>query len=89
MWPLSVQNRKVANEFVNDLVDGTRPTDRFFIKKKWLNKREIVDNADLFVVNVVRVDPCWFTRMVVRSISKRTVRRHCCHRKFQSSRRNK
>jgi len=48
---------KAANEFVNDLVDGTRPATAFSLKKR-LNKREIVDNADLFVVNVGRVDPC-------------------------------
>jgi len=48
---------KAANEFVNNLIDINSPGSTISPKNR-LKKCEIVDDADLFVVNVGRVDPC-------------------------------
>jgi hypothetical protein len=45
------------NAFVDHLIKGTRPGDEQR-PKKLLEDRELVDDADLFVINVGRVDPC-------------------------------
>ncbi|CAH1730947.1 uncharacterized protein LOC114132097 [Aphis gossypii] len=48
---------KKANEFVGHLVNGTYPENEQ-TPNNLLNNREIVDDADLFVINVGLVDPC-------------------------------
>lgn len=53
---------KAANAFVDHLIDGTRPGNN---NNNRLKNREIVDDADLFVVNVGRVDPCRVTAPLV------------------------
>ncbi|XP_025192872.1 uncharacterized protein LOC112592926 [Melanaphis sacchari] len=45
------------NAFVDHLINGTRP-DNDQSPNSSLDDREIVDDADLFVINVGRVDPC-------------------------------
>jgi len=48
---------KKANEFVGHLVNGTY-TENEQTHNNLLDNREIVDDADLFVINVGLVDPC-------------------------------
>ncbi|CAH1730958.1 unnamed protein product [Aphis gossypii] len=48
---------KKANEFVGHLVNGTYPENEQS-PNNLLENREIVDDADLFVINVGLVDPC-------------------------------
>ncbi|XP_060846015.1 uncharacterized protein LOC132925658 [Rhopalosiphum padi] len=45
------------NAFVDHLIKGTRPGDEH-LRKKLSEDRGLVDDADLFVINVGRVDPC-------------------------------
>lgn len=53
--PFRTEN--AANEFVSHLIDGTRPGNDWSSNNQ-LKDLEIVDDADLFIVNVGRVDPC-------------------------------
>jgi len=49
---------KQANEFVGHLVNGTR-LENEQSSNNLLDNHEIVDDANLFVINVGLVDPCW------------------------------
>ncbi|CAI6363535.1 unnamed protein product [Macrosiphum euphorbiae] len=48
---------QAANAFVGHLIDGTRPGNVGSSNNR-LKNHEIVDDADLFILNVGRVDPC-------------------------------
>ncbi|XP_015365041.1 PREDICTED: uncharacterized protein LOC107162593, partial [Diuraphis noxia] len=48
---------KLTNDYVSNLIESNCPGKAVSCNKR-SRKHEIVDNADLFVVNVGRVDPC-------------------------------
>jgi len=49
---------KQANEFVDHLVNSTR-LENEQSPNNLLENRELVNDKDLFVINMVLVDPCW------------------------------